>query len=472
MDRPPNADELESIIADAVKEEVEKAGLSRTHEVDWKDEKKIVPVIRMKTSLLRLNPDTQRIKAQLGASPKLEALLGDQPYSDEAQEYLSTLLKGDPTNPVKVDKAYEALEDNLREYQQNEPGIITSYGVLIDGNTRCVALRAIDQEYMLVGVLPSGGTEDFELLEIGLSARKTTKRDYTFVNQLLAIRNQTAAGRNDDQIVRSFARKKKTIARFRWILERIDAVLQRSEVTGASGSSLKLAYVDFEQHQESLVEIARNYFELEATDANDAELLAEQRILALLFDLAKTDLRFIEPNFLTEFAPGLVPDSEGGNGEGTTVPGLNISIPGSSNEVHAMKDFATAVFKAKATINNAEDMTIDDVAAAGKLVESVRTALDKAVINAGKNATYKQRKFAPAERIADAAELVRLAKSSIADAKAESSFDPDDLDEPLSSLRDAVRDLGAVLKDHLGGVENGDGLDWLSRVLSVDDPDA
>ncbi|NED80044.1 hypothetical protein G3I76_08015, partial [Streptomyces sp. SID11233] len=79
------------------------------------------------------------------------------------------LLRALPSDPGKPDPAFETLKKDLEEFGQNDPGLVTHHGVLVNGNTRAAALRAIRATSIRVGVLPASFTSrDVSAVELAL----------------------------------------------------------------------------------------------------------------------------------------------------------------------------------------------------------------------------------------------------------------------------------------------------------------
>jgi hypothetical protein len=182
----------------------------------------------MPVDLLHFNPDTHRIRAQRSMDPDRERKLESDPFGETAQNYLHQLLMGDPTDPSKIDPSFIALKDDLREHGQTDPGIITRSGVLINGNTRRAALKEIGEKNIRVGVLPpDAGHDDLQSIELSLQLRKDHKRDYSFMNFLLAVDERAVAGELAANIQRDFHIQATTYERSRWILEFVREALDR-----------------------------------------------------------------------------------------------------------------------------------------------------------------------------------------------------------------------------------------------------
>src|SRR3954451_11352985 len=256
---PANAVAVHDVVKQRLKA-AEEEGLAETVTIEWRGGSQVLPVISMPVKLLSYNPGTHRIRAQRTLDAARDRQLDEAPYSEEAQAYLHHLLRGDPTDPDKVDPTFEALREDLDKHGQTDPGIITRSGILVNGNTRCAALREINQETIRVGVLPSdAGHEDIDAVELTLQLRREYKRDYTFVNALLAIDERVKAGWNIDQIAREFRVKKATVDRSQWILAFIREAIDRSQVRLDNGKTVAMRLIDFETHQGKLEELYRSY---------------------------------------------------------------------------------------------------------------------------------------------------------------------------------------------------------------------
>src|SRR3954468_7292472 len=131
---PPKAAEISAIIAKRLDELGSKKDAEETVSIEWRGSTISIPVLSMEVDLLAYNPDTHRIRAQLSMDEGGAKALERDPWGDEAQGYLHRLLMGDPADPSKPDPSFIALQEDLKEYGQNEPGIVTRDGVLINGN--------------------------------------------------------------------------------------------------------------------------------------------------------------------------------------------------------------------------------------------------------------------------------------------------------------------------------------------------
>ena len=217
----------------------------------------------MPVDMLYFNPDTHRIRAQRTLDPERNRALEEDPWGQESQAYLHDLLKQRPSNPDQTDPDFTALMDELDDAGQREPGIVSPHGILVDGNTRAAALRDLGVANIKVGVLPDDTSrQDINDVELSLQLRKDRRRDYSYINRLIAIDEELARGRSEADVAKDFNIKLATLQRDRWVYDLILKAIERSRTE--DGASLRL--VDFEQHQEKLRELHRDYTKLAATD--------------------------------------------------------------------------------------------------------------------------------------------------------------------------------------------------------------
>jgi hypothetical protein len=439
---PPNAAEVSKVIAERLDARESSGSLQETVTIDWRGRPLSVPVITMPVGLLSYNPSTHRIRAQRSINPELEKEVDTNPFSSKAQDYLQSLLKCDPTDPAKVDPSYVTLKEDLKLHGQSDPGIITRAGVLVNGNTRQVALKELGQKHIRVGVLPSDTSiDDIQAIELALQLRKDHKRDYSFMNLLLAIDERVGSQLATD-IQREFRIKSASYDRYRWILEFVRDAIRRSTVE-IDGVTASLNLADFESHQGKLEELHRAYAGLKPKSPDDAEALREQRLLALSLGKSKTDLRLIEPDFSASHMKGLIPDVP--IAPMSKIPGLDIEVRGPSQEVEKLKAFTTQHLRAKAVAKNHGAIRQEHVSKAHELLKATDEALDKGLDRAGKQVRVIKKRYAAADRVSDAVDDLKLATAAVVEARSTANFDPSDLDEALVDLRSSLVSLSLVV---------------------------
>lgn len=462
---PANAEHVRKVVEDRLAALKESDGIKQTVTVEWRGKQEPMPVISMPLELLSYNPGTHRVRAQRSLDPVRDQELESNPYGSPAQAYLHHLLMGDPADPSKTDPTFQALMEDLREHGQTDPGIITRAGILINGNTRRAALKELGQQDIRVGVLPSdAGFEDQQSIELSLQLRKDHKRDYSFMNFLLAIDERVQAGWTAEKIQREFRIKAKTFDRSRWILTAVGEVIERSKVQVADGRELSMRLVDFETHQGKLEELFRTYQSLKAKAPADAEALREQRLLAIALDKSKTDVRLIEPDFVDRYMKSVMPEAGGEVAASSAkIPGTSITVAGHGEKVEQLKKLTTQILQAKAITLAPEEATPAAVVKASAALETVQVALEDALEQAGKTGRLVKKRFAPVDRLSDANDDIELTLGAVADARATGNFDADDLDEVLVSLKTNLLKLAqAVTRD---ATTEAEGVAWL-RALS------
>ncbi|MEU6745545.1 hypothetical protein ABZ914_04915 [Spirillospora sp. NPDC046719] len=457
---PPEGEKIRALVQERLKQAIAEDGAKVT--VDWRDaEQRHLYVISMPVSMLYFNPDTHRVRAQRTLDPERNRVLNEQPWSEESQEYLRYLLTRDPKDLSKTDPDYAALLDELEEFGQRDPGIISPSGILVDGNTRCAALRELGKEYIRVGVLPEDTSrQDINRVELSLQLRRDKRRDYSYLNRLIAVEEELAAGRKQEDVAREFNIKLPTLKRDRWVYELINDAIDRSKAEG--GVTLRL--VDFEDHQEKLRELARDYASLAAADPDAAERLKEARLAMVVLGLPKTTLRLAEADFYTRYLEKRLPDSLRPDTEENTasqgIPGLDdVVLPDDAPEVKAVRDLTDKLLKADAARRAPDKLSPAEVSSANAVLSVAGEVFATATDLAGKDVQLRKRKTAVPARITDAAEYIDQCAAEFAEAKAKRALDEDAFDDALITLRDSLTRLAKQAGRAF--TSPGDGVDWL-----------
>src|SRR6202165_849261 len=396
---PSNAGDVRKIVDERLKALDASAGMLETVSVEWRGSPRSLPVISMPVELLSYNPATHRVRAQRTLDPVRNLELETNPFGAGGQAYLHQLLTGDPTDPTKPDPSFEALKEDLHEHGQNEPGIATRQGVLINGNTRRAALKELNQEHMRVAVLPpDAAIDDVQSIELALQLRKDFKRDYSFMNFLLAVEERAQLGRPSLEIQRDFRIKGPTLERSRWILDFIRDAIDRSRVALPGGSTVSLRLVDFETHQGKLEELYRAYMALKAKAPDEAEALREQRLIALVLGKSKTDLRLIEQDFADRYLPVLAESEQAASAPAVKIPGTSITAKPATARVQALRAAASEILKAKAIDIAGESATKELATRAAQQLSQLDSAMESALDHAGRTGRLVKKRFAPSDR--------------------------------------------------------------------------
>jgi hypothetical protein len=459
---PPRAAEFSELVKKRIVEVKESGGTRETVTVDWNGQALHVDVIESPLGGLYFNPATHRIRAQRTHDPKKDAELNADPYSSASQEYLKYLLQASPADPNRRDPEFDELLNSLKDFGQTDPGLITSQGVLVNGNTRAAALRELGAQSMRVGVLPESFTwEDVNSVELSLQLRKDHRREYSYINRLLAMEEQASMGRTPEMIAKEFRVRTDTYHQERWILGAIYDLLERSR-DPERGTALRL--IDFEHHQEKLKELHRAYQKMKATDPDRADVLKEMRLAAISLEFPKTDIRIIEDGteFRKRFLDKTLPvefATAGTADAPVAIPGLGISVTGASGAITAARDLTDRILKAKAARGAAGALSDDQSRVASESYDQIKDAFDSALETAGRSARLKKRKQMAPARLAEASANIDQCVADLVQARSSRSLDEEAFDDAVLKLKDSLRKLA---KQAGRGLQNpGDGVTWL-----------
>jgi hypothetical protein len=459
---PPEAENNRTLIEQRLAEVVRDQGGPRVT-VDWRGEQKHLHVISVPIDMVYFNPDTHRIRPLFSLDPERNAVLERAPWSEEAQDYLQHLLTRTPGSPDQIDPDYTALMDELDESGQRDPGIITREGILVDGNTRCAALRQLGERNIRVGVLPTDTSrQDINSVELSLQLRRDKRREYSYIARLIAIEEQLAVGRRAEDVARDFNIKPKTLQQDMWVYGLVKEAIERSRSAGGAA----LREVDFEDHQEKLRELQRDYEALAKTDPEAAQQLKESRLAAVVLSFPKTSVRLIKVGFHSEYldvdgrlAPEVRPTVQA-EPAAVAIPGLaGVSVPDAGRKAREVRALTDSILKAKAVAQGKAGETTEAVRQADALIKSVRTSYGTALKMAGQNAEYQQRQSAVPERLTDAAEYVKQCAREFAEAKAKRALDEDAFDDALLELRRQLQQLAKLAGRSF--TSPSDGVAWL-----------
>ncbi|MFK0246688.1 transcriptional regulator [Amycolatopsis azurea] len=456
---PAKAAEFGQLIKKRLEEARDSGRARETATVEWNKQPLHVDVVDLPLSGLYFNPATHRIRAQRTHDPERDKKLDRDPYSDEAQDYLKFLLQAEPSNPERRDPDFDKLKEDLKEFGQNDPGLITCHGILVNGNTRAAALREAGKQSMRVGVLPESFTwADINAVELSLQLRDDHRREYSYINRLLAMEEQAAWGRTPEEIAKEFRIRQPTYEQDRWILGVIRDQIARSKV---GSSSLRM--VDFEDQQEKLKELHRAYKSLSSADPDRAEIFKETRMAAILLEFSKTDIRFIEDGgfrdtYLRDLPAALEAKAE--EGDAVAVPGLGVSIPGASAAVAAARGLTDQLLKTKARIKASASIVSDEEKAESKKIfKGAESAFEDALDAAGREMRVRKRKQQAPARLADACAAIEQCVVELVQARASRALDEDAFDEAVVRLRGSIKKLAQ--QAGRGISQPGDGVAWL-----------
>ncbi|GAB4005241.1 hypothetical protein GCM10028772_12840 [Nocardioides ultimimeridianus] len=463
---PPASDEIAETIQRRL-DDVRDHDNPETIRVQFRGSALDLHVIAMPIAQLYLNPNTHRIRAQRGIDPSRNARLDEAPWADDSQAYLEELLKARPSDPTQPDPEYAELLEELRRDGQISPGVVTQTGVLVDANTRCVALKELGTADIRVGILPpSADWNDINQMELRIQLRRDKRRDYPYINRLISVEEQIASGSREEDVAHEWNIRPASLKADRWAFQLIKDAVARSESAGGA----RLTELHFNDQQESFRELHRHYTTAAAVNPDAAEQLKESRLAALMLGLPKTSLRHVEEDFHKEYLVRHLPAEL----LPTTPPAAKISIPGlpadlpvgqESDHVRTARALTDSLLKARADQNSHDPKT----AAAGS---AVVTAANEAFRDAAKAAErvkeLQKKRSAVADHIAVAADCVVQSSREFARSRADRTLDLEAFDEALLVLRESLEQL-AKQAARAADDDAREGINWLLAATRQED---
>jgi hypothetical protein len=187
-------------ITKALEEQKQRPGGGEFTNLFFRGKRELFPVIELPLSVPVLNARSFRIAPLLEDHPKRD-LIEQDPESDEAQGVVAELVR-------TAHRYKEGLKESLHVDGQDQPGVITRSGKLINGNSRCVLLRELVHDGTIhassvirVAVLPADTDNSEELgLESTLQQQKDFKDDYNLVSRLMMLQRLSESGMSDQAI--------------------------------------------------------------------------------------------------------------------------------------------------------------------------------------------------------------------------------------------------------------------------------
>ncbi len=463
---PPTADAVRTMVTQRLADLDHNGGVAETLTLEWRDAPLHVQVIDMPLNALYYNPGTHRIRAQRSLDQVRDAALSADPWSPESQDYLKHLLTRRPSDPTQRDVDFDKLAKHLEEFGQLEPGLITRDGVLVNGNTRCAALReGSTATSMRVGVLPASCTwDDINAVEVSLQLRRDERRDYSYINHLLALEEQRDhLQRPISVIAKEFHTTTQVCERDFWILAELRNCIARSRTAGEHAMRL----VDFEQSKTKLEELYRVYREEHKKNKERAEVLKESRLAAIVLEYAKTDVRFVGTDFQERYLDkGLIDEfgrTESGADTAVAIPGLGRSIKSIGADVAVARSITDKLLQAKAVEAAGDAAGEPAKAAASKLISSYRAAFDDAITVAGRDAMLRKKRLAAPDRVVAACKDLEQAVNDVVLARGNSSLDEDAFDDALIQVHAVLEQL--AIEAQRSVKIPGSGLDWLATAV-------
>lgn len=375
-------------------------------------------VITIEADAVLLNPNSHRLQAQLRDDPDWEHL-SKEPFGEPAQKTLAFHVR----EARSVD-SFSALKESLYSEGQSQPGVMTHKGVLINANTRAVAIREFDEparRYLRVAVLPEVAQENqLALLELQLQMQKELKEDYSFTNELLFIEDMREKFTMSPALIAQNLRyhagnQKKGEQEVNFRLRVLDLIRQMQKIPK---DGLKLGFFDtvkLEQFRDLITE----YEPLSTTDPPRARKLLITWLLAVAVDVSSVhQLRFVDDEFVDAYVIPNLRDEE-------DLGGFTDALAQSGEGNGIQKPEGVGQLTGDAT-----DTAVEDTQA--KALLDIVTQRDKRVEVPGTPVTL------------DRDELKQVMKSVVATSVKEKRAEvreANKIDAPAKHLRDAIRSL-------------------------------
>lgn len=413
----------------AIEKALEVAQQSRDterHRIPWKDSNLTCAVVTLDLDMVLLNPKSHRIRAQLSSHNK-KTLVDQDPGAEEAQEILATLLR--------QTEGYQEIKASLLEEGQLNPGVITREGVLINANTRAVALRDLEKDYIRVLVLPPNvGSKQIAELELRLQVRQELKQDYTFTNELLFISECLQTGWTPERVAREahyIARHgpKKGVDKVKQTQRILDTIEELRRM-----SQDRISYPAFDAQKQALIDLDDDYQSMKASKPEEAIRMRTARLVGIMAGMKYRDLRHVNSDFFSRFLKPQLEDNQEladygaqlfGDGESMSDPeGLELLGGGPADQAgeaeHLLNWFTRTAghnevkFKVRnVTISRSRDAVIKS------LLESMTDAAEDAKDDGKRDDLVEY----PAQRIREARSKLRRALEAFHEAKTDKRFD-------------------------------------------------
>lgn len=245
-----------------------------SHPLPWHGGEHYFPVIELPLDVPLLNAESHRIRAELEV-PELDYVRKER-TSPEAQSALTDLWR-------LAHRKYDKLKESLQVDGQTEPGVISRTGIMINGNTRLVALRDLNdanRQWIRVAVLDvDARPRELAQLELRLQVRDPLRDPYKLSNELLFVEEMAREyGQSDEQVAISLgwspsrpALGKRRVELWRRILNLIREMQRRDP---------QLPIVFFDDKLQQLKELEQKYSELISSgETGQAILLLDSWIM-------------------------------------------------------------------------------------------------------------------------------------------------------------------------------------------------
>ncbi|WP_350350469.1 hypothetical protein ABS642_13335 [Microbacterium sp. A8/3-1] len=313
-------------IVQALAQYQQQAGPRDTMRVPLRGSGVLLEVVEVPLDLPVLNAESFRIAPSLEEHPQANVVRTD-PYSSAAQRVVADLVRASHRH-------IEDLKESLIE-GQDQPGLITRKGKLINGNTRCVLLRELRAEGRItastirVAVLPADVVEPQELeLESVLQKQIEHKDAYNLVSELMMLKKlHESAGLTDAAIARRLRiRSTQRVTDMRAVLD----LMERARRLTTPMLPLT-AFIQEKDQAQNWFELLTHVRESDQRDGRQAgDLLIGRWLLAYM--LGFNSVHKLRHAYGEWVEADVVPDLEEGNDLGSAIAEVALSSPAEPEE--------------------------------------------------------------------------------------------------------------------------------------------
>ncbi len=409
----------------------------------WPRNNKNLPVCEIEIDWLRFSIRNHRTKAEQLKRIKETGNAGlfrDNPLGPLAQREQYELLKKLPRFPN--------LKEDLRNREQQDRAVVTAEGVVINGNRRLAALRALLEDdhlparYMHCIILPEDATEDeMRLLETELQVAETFREEYSWINRLLLVDELLEANDQRYSLVATIMHmEERDVREDIQILRQLDQIVEMSDDT--------YLHADFEPHESAFKELTKH---ISNKPEDEAKAVRTAYFLGTLSKCNYRDLRHLRSPSALEYIEAEIkamPELEEvadtvsrrtQESERSAVDDLLDDALGteqSSTKAEALlSELARADVSSSIELPDGEDIAVTAV------LSHLNIAVTQAAQEAKSDSEEQEKAAAPAKRIAEASAKIRRALLILPEARALPDWNEDEFRKCVKDLQNATKKL-------------------------------
>jgi len=425
----------------------------RNERINWRDDGLLLPVVKLPLEATVLNPGSHRISSEIEAlGDKAEPITRD-PYGAEAQKMIASILRST--------QGFEGIKTALDRDKQLHPGVATCKGVLVNANTRRVALEDLGNEYIDVVVLPSDASEkEITDLELDLQMQMDVKQEYSFTARLVFIsrlvldRGMSAeeVGLKLNPSLPTNAKGKRDAKKMVEQELRLHRLIR--DIVDASDGAIGIT--KFDGDRQVLIEIDQDYEKARKSDPVTAQRVRDAQLACLIAGVRYTKMRKVDDELVTgyltdamkdqktlrPFVEDLLAAPETMDAGGDDPGGLGI-LDDMAEEVELSGPDTGRLFNVLVTAPEDSDISLrntdgEDVEIPRQTVlASINQAFMIAIDAKDRDNKDSDRLDAPAQKLRDVARLLDDAATGYAEVNADPDFDDDEFQDAMGAAQRA-----------------------------------